>query len=887
MEPDRWQQVERIYHAAMQSSNDARGDLLDRECAGDLDLRVEIESLLDFGMRTANFFEKPAIEMVAEELARELSGLKDSSSDRLIGTQIGSYRILEKLGAGGMGEVFRARRADDQYEKHVAIKFVRQELNTGSMNARFLRERQILAEFEHENIARLLDGGTTGDGQPYLVMELVEGKPIDDYCDEAKLGIVARIELFRSACSAVQYAHRHLVVHRDIKPNNILVTADGVPKLLDFGIASFLSPETSSPVANPAETGLRILTPQYASPEQLRGETITTATDIYSLGVVLYKLFSGHLPYRLDGSSAFELTRAICETEPGKPSSSTGSAVKAVLPGNVTLTATPEWVAGCRNTTPDKLRRLLSGDLDQIVLKTLRKEPERRYASALDLSEDLRAYSQGLPVSAQRETFAYVAGKFVCRHKFSIAAAAVFLLVGIGGVAAVLREAHIANVQQARAEQRFNDVHALANSLVFDVYDSIRDLPGATAARKLLVDRALKYLDSLSREAGGDANLQRDLAAAYERVGDVQGNPRLANLGDTAGAVDSYKKALEMRQALAATEHDPLDNAELARTYVTLGFLYQVTNNFSNEIEDFQRAYSISERLADRNNKDPKLQEDLAAVCFALGDAFADIGDLTHSVEYYGKSISIRKANTGGSPQFQTYEKSRLAGSYGYMSGVVYLQGDLDQALALQTRAHDILSDLVTIDPNNVTIHEYLLQAEYWVGYYLAKKGIPVRALADFRMALAGYQELTADDPKDSLAKRYLALCYTSQAIALGATGNAAEGIQSGRKGVEISEMLFTKDPSDSFYKLTDVANARAALAETYSRRAVEPRLPNNVKIASWQYARDWYQKSLTAWSAAKQKGHLSRFDAAEPERIAKEIARCDAAVSHYARYHK
>src|SRR5271154_432272 len=293
MKPERWQELERIYHGAMQCEESQRHAYLERACATDQTLRVEVESLLKYGKRPAGFFEKPALEIVARTLAQDLRAQDCNQNNEMIGAQIARYCLVEKLGAGGMGDVNRAVRADEQYEKQVAIKLGRQGLDKESVFARFRQERQILAGLEHENIARLLDGGTTDAGDPYFVMELVEGQPIDEYCDGRKLGVAARLNLFQQVCSAVQYAHQRLVVHRDIKPSNILVTTDGVPKLLDFGIATILSPETDSPEADPTVTAQRMMTPQFASPEQLRSEVITTATDVYSLGVVLYKLLTG------------------------------------------------------------------------------------------------------------------------------------------------------------------------------------------------------------------------------------------------------------------------------------------------------------------------------------------------------------------------------------------------------------------------------------------------------------------------------------------------------------------------------------------------------------------------------------------------------------------
>ena len=328
MEPERWQDVERIYHAALQCEESERVSFLERTCAADPVLRAEVESLLKYAQRPAKFFETPALDVVARKLADDLHAQDAVHSAGMIDARIAQYRIVGKLGAGGMGDVYRAVRADDLYEKQVAIKLVREGLDTDFVYARFRQERQILASLEHENIARLIDGGTADEGHPYFVMELVEGQPIDAYCDERKLGIGARLDLFRTVCSAVQYAHQRLVVHRDIKPSNIQVTADGVPKLLDFGIATILSAHPDSPEAAPTVTATaqHIMTPQFASPEQFRGEVITTAADVYSLGVVLYKLVTGRLPYRLENDSPYDLAHAVCEGEPEKPSIAVGRA---------------------------------------------------------------------------------------------------------------------------------------------------------------------------------------------------------------------------------------------------------------------------------------------------------------------------------------------------------------------------------------------------------------------------------------------------------------------------------------------------------------------------------------------------------------------------------
>jgi serine/threonine protein kinase len=886
MEPDRWQRVERIYHAAMECEPSQRSLLLEQVCAQDQSLRQEVESLLQYGQNSAEFFEKPAIEVMAQVLAEDLRGLENRISTRMIGARIAQYRIVDKLGHGGMGDVYRAVRADDQFEKQVAIKLVRQGLDTESVEARFRRERQILAGFDHENIARLLDGGTTEEGHPYFVMELVEGKPIDEYCDENGLGTAQRIDLFRSVCSAVQYAHQRLVVHRDIKPNNILVTADGIPKLLDFGIATILNPETFSPESERTETALRIMTPQFASPEQLQGQVITTATDVYSLGVVLYRLLAGQMPYRIDSGSPYELAQAICETPPDKPSSAVYRAVpvgsgQTYSHSQETSQRAEEPIVNILGITPEKLRRTLSGDLDQIILKALRKEPERRYASARDFAEDLRSYLRGLPVSARGGNFTYRAGKFVQRNRYSLAATAVFVLLGLAGVAVIVREAQVARMQQARAERRFNDVRSLANSLLFEIHDSIRDLPGSTAARKLLVDRARHYLDSLSQESAGAPGLQHELATAYERVGDVQGNPYYANLGDTAGAIVSYRKALQIRLALAENGRGSYaDSAALATSYMNLGLSLEAAGDFADSIDALQHAYPIAQQLAAEQPRNPQAQESLAGACFLLANVMADTGNIAGSLEYYRRSASIREAIAGGSPEFEKQVQTRLAGVYGYMAGDYNLQGDLDAAIALQDKARDILDRLVKAAPQSARLQQFLLESEYWTAYYMAQRGLAQSALPHYKTALAGYSKLTRADAHDVLALRYLGKCYAGIGAVQAALGKPVQGIKTAGKAIEIFDSLAAADHGDNFFKPVDLAYARSTLADAYRQLALTPGISRAAALADWQEARSWYRQSLDTWLSLKRKAQLGQFDSAQPDKIARRIADCDVEVA-------
>ena len=523
MTPENWKKVKSIVELAVDLAPDRRAAFLDERCAEDVTLRTEVESLLAADNTNAQLLEG--------NFSTAVFG--SDGPDALIGKQIGHYKITAEIGAGGMGSVYLAQRADGAFEQKAAIKLIKRGMDSDAIQKRFINERQILASLEHPNIAHLIDGGTTSDALPFFVMEYIEGETILDYATKKDLDLEARLELFRKVCSAVSYAHQNLVIHRDLKPSNILVTNDGTPKLLDFGIAKLLKSDTS----NEQSTKNIIFTPEYASPEQVRSEKLTTATDIYSLGVILYELLTGNRPYDTNDKSLGDILRSICETEPERPSSV------------VSRPRSGQHGTGQNNkqTDPRSKKQALLGDLDNIILKALRKEPERRYSSVEQFSEDIRLHLAGLPVMAITDTWGYRATKFVGRNKVPTVAAAVFLVTILGGSSATLYQARIAQRERLRAEQRFNDVRTLANSFLFEFHDAIQPLSGSTPARKLVVSRALEYLDKLAVEATDDVALQRELGTAYERIGKIQGNSYFPNLGETDGAMTSYHRSLEIR----------------------------------------------------------------------------------------------------------------------------------------------------------------------------------------------------------------------------------------------------------------------------------------------------------------------------------------------------
>ena len=420
MTPEQWEKVKEVVEAGLERDGDARSRFVDEACAGDPSLRAEIWELIASSEQAGSFMAGSLFDAATPLAAED----RDASLD---GQRLGAYRIVRELGYGGMGTVYLAARDDEAYRKDVAVKLIKRGMDTEAIVRAFRTERQILATLDHPNIARLLDGGTTDDGRPYFVMDYIEGLPFDVYCDVHTVPILERLKLFRIVCSAVHYAHQRGVIHRDLKPGNILVTAGGVPKLLDFGIAKVLNPELSS-LTTGSTTTVRPLTPAYASPEQARGEAITPVSDVYSLGVLLYELLTGHRPYRLQGQTPHEVERVICEEEPQRPSTAV-SRIEEPCDGFTAIT--PASVATARGDQADTLRHTLTGDLDTIVLMALRKEPGQRYASVDLLSDDLRRHLEGLPILARKPSVLYRTTKLVGRNRATAVTAAIGLIVSL------------------------------------------------------------------------------------------------------------------------------------------------------------------------------------------------------------------------------------------------------------------------------------------------------------------------------------------------------------------------------------------------------------------------------------------------------------------------
>ncbi|MGN6182461.1 MAG: protein kinase domain-containing protein [Thermoanaerobaculia bacterium] len=507
--------VQELFLRVADLPREERVAVLDSACANDPALRDEVESLLEHDARDSTF--------ISDVVGAGTAAITTAMEERWIGRRVGAWRITGVLGRGGMGAVFAAERDDGAFHQRAALKLIRAHLDTDHIRRRFVEERQILAHLNHPHIARLLDGGESADGVPFLVMEAVEGIPITEYCDRKNASLAERLRLFTTVCHAVHFAHTQLVVHRDLKPSNILVDGEGNVKLLDFGIAKLLGPGASTLLTRDGELAL---TPDYASPEQVRGEPVATSTDIYSLGAVLFELLTGATAHAFSSYTLPEYIRVICETDTPLPS------VKA----------------------PARLARTLRGDLDNIVMTAMRKDPSRRYASVEQFAEDIERFLSGRPVLARGDAWSYRASKFIRRNRAAVAAAMLVALSLIAGIVGTVWQAR-------RAERRFEQVRGLANTFLFEFHDEIRDLPGATRARELVVRTALQYLDNLSQDARNDAALQMELAAAYEKVGDVLGNPRNSNLGRTDEALASYAKSLALRETASGSSVDTATEA--------------------------------------------------------------------------------------------------------------------------------------------------------------------------------------------------------------------------------------------------------------------------------------------------------------------------------------
>jgi eukaryotic-like serine/threonine-protein kinase len=773
MDPALWQQVKTLFDLALQHEPGRRTEFVGEVCADNPILRDELLSLLASFDRSHSFIEPPSIDRPA---------VTDSADiPPFAGRRVGPYELLRVIAEGGMGTVYLAARADDQYQKRVAIKVIRAAVDRQEVVRRFRHERQMLAALSHPNIVTLLDGGTTEDGLPFLVMDYVEGLPVDEYCRARRLSIPERLRIFLGICGAVQHAHQNLVVHRDLKPSNVLVTVDGTPKLLDFGIAKLLRPEFSPEPIAVTRTTERPMTLEYASPEQIKGDPITTATDVYALGVVLYQMLTGASPYAVETGSPFELERAICEKQPDKPSA-----------------------AISRSDPHDRTGRELAGDLDTIVLTTLHKEPRHRYVSVERLAEDIRRHLEDRPVLARGLTLRYRARKFVRRHTAAVLAGGLAVVALVGGVAATTRQTFVARAARARAERRFDDVRTLAQSM-FTIHDAIQNLNGATPARRLIVSTAVEYLDRLSQEAADDASLQTELADGYLKVGDVQGYPYGANLGDLDGAFASYRKAAAIAQtAVRSRSDDVAARWVLARSQERLGAALMQRGDAMEAEKDFRRALAIYEPLSAASRGNLQLRQDLARCYDSLGDALGSPAFLSQrntvaALEIYRRALAIDEEIGAADPSNRRarrgvgVESVKIADMLGESFDTV---GALERYGAALT----IFNQLADGDPSNADLRRTTEVIHGRIAENLAEIDDVDGALASSGQELAIAEALWQRDPRNALAEHDVAIALKRIGDLHARQGRTREALDDYERLLPIIERL-TADPANGQWR--------------------------------------------------------------------------------------
>ncbi len=883
---ERWQKVRNVLDPALEMEPSERQAFIEKACEGDPELRKDVHSYAA-AFENADVFPEPP------DIPEDDPEIVD-----LCGIRLGAYRLMRIIGRGGMGDVYWGERVDGRFNKRVAVKVLRQGASSTLFGHKFEAERRILARLDHPNIVRLIDGGKTKDGSPYLVMDYIEGLFIDQYCNRQELGVRERLALFCKVCEAVDYAHHFLVVHRDIKPGNVMVTDGGEPKLLDFGVARLLSPEIFDQKIDPAFTSPPALTPSYASPEQIMGEDVTVATDVYSLGVLLYELLVGHTPYGRNGAPVHEILASVCNDEPELPS----QVVKRVR--------------GIRDA------RKLCGDLDNIVIKALEREPRRRYASVEQFAADIRAYLEGRPIAACSPTPWYIAHKFLLRNKLGVTAGLLLALSLTGGVVATTWQARV-------AQNRFEQVRKLSNALVFKLEPALENVGGTTSARKMLVNEALVYLAALVKDGGSDQSLQKEIAATYERLGDIQGNPTYPNLGDIQGALTSYQNALLIRRQLAAAKlSDWHLRDELATCLKGFGRILELTGRDREVLQAYREALAIWKNLSVTNPMATDIIYKLVSLHSGVGRILMNKGDFFGADSHFRLELSLANQLI----QFEPNNRTVILNLWSAHSNLGLLateRGDAALALAHHTEGLEAIKKLVAQEPENVDFQRYLAIVHQDIGDCLGNPKFV--NLGDWQGALFHYSKtlqinskLVKGDPDDIEAQRNLGIVqerFGEILIKQGHINDALSHVTEAfvirlklasidKKNLNLrfdlaysyhtigSTLLLKGDTTGALYNLErsvvlykgamDI-ESRRELVETFLKLGeVHERLATNFRNANatrhWQQAADYYRRALALLSG-QQGGSLKANTPLHLSQIASEgIARCATTLRSFAR---
>ena len=924
MTPERWQKVKDIFNEVVELKDDERERFLNEAINGDDEMRREVEKLLASDENSKTIYNNFSV--IPPEAAKDF---------------IGNYKILEKIGEGGMGAVYLAERAD--LKQKVALKVIRHGADSDVILRRFRREQEILAALEHPNIARLLDVGISPDNVPFLAMEYVEGEDLTAFSERRNLSVVEKLNLFRKVCEAVAYAHSRLVVHRDLKPSNIIVNAKGEPKLLDFGISKLIS--ETEPEEKGTVTSFGMLTPNYASPEQFRSETVSTSTDVYSLGVILYELLTGVLPYRITDKRPDEIARAVIEIYPQKPSEAVVSQRLSVIDyqsliGNSAGKDERRTNENQSKTNPkSKVQnlKLLRGDLDNILLKSLRKEPIRRYSSVEQFSEDLRRHLAGLPVAARPDTFSYRAEKFIKRNAVSVTFAALVFLLLIGGIGGISWQYVRAERERKRAESRFNDVRELANNVVFKYHDAIKDLPGATGVREMLVKDAIAYLDRLASDTNDDPTLEHELAQAYFKIGNVQGEAFEANLGDSPGAVISYRKSSSLLEKLVRTQpFNAIFYTDLQKSNFKLVALQSRRQEWSEANSVSQRNLGISLQLLERDPNNAEYQFGLAVNYFNHGDAVEFAEGYEGQIKMFRQAIVIIEELRRADPSNEGYRRRLIAALQRIGTRLEYwcdalreqnappaeVQAKLEEAVKLHRRSVVLSEELLRDYPNNEIYRRYVAATTNNVCSALARIGNGRESLENGVRAMKLFGEIAAADQKNNEARHDLGEVYLYLGMGYEAANDAVKGLENYRRAVELFESLTVGDPTNSQFpsqvnllhnKIGDLllkgnrtaeaideyrrglefaqrfaANGNAAvnavlqsnsnirLGKVYIYLATNSGAPTADRAANLDAARGFYEKASASLLALQQSNSLNKIYFYKLDLLAAELRRCE-----------
>jgi len=928
MNAETWEQLKSLFHSALEVEESQRAAFLDQACEGNAELRSRVERLLVSHEEAGSFLVSPAL------LGSGINLLADGDNDQRavhektrVGQRIGPYEIVREIGHGGMGTVFLAARADESFDKQVALKLIKRGMDSDSIIKRFLMERQILANLDHSNIARLIDGGTTEDGLPYFVMEYIEGKTITRYCDEHKLNTLARLKLFGQVCEAVQFAHQNLIVHRDLKPSNINVTADGTPKLLDFGIAKLLNPERSFETHEATATMMRLLTPEYASPEQLRGLPITTASDVYSLGVILYELLSGHRPYNFESHLPEEMVRLITASQPIKPSVVITRIEAARHTDDADqISLTPEAIGSTRDGNVEKLRRRLTGDLDNILLKALRKEPARRYVSVQGFSEDIRRHLEGLPVTASPDTFSYRAAKFVQRNRGAVLAAACMIITLFSATAITSWQAVVAHRQRARAERRFGEIRKLSNSLIAEVQSSLVNIPGTAPTQRLLAQKSLDYLDSLAQDDDKNVGVLGELASAYLSVGHLQ----VWTLQDNAGALRSYQKAVAIqRTRILLAPNDPTmktdlvfglfklsealeglgrqeelfqtcdEQIELLKTLLVtdpaneehiwgLGGSYErrgdLLRTFKRSEEakaDFRSALvSVKQEINLRREtaRDPQARVNLSFAYIQQGSAFTDLGEWENAVESYKIAGQIAEAVYRENPGL-TQALRNVSSSHNHRGDALDKLGDYRGALENYRYSLKVVTEARARNPNSSEMRYAEAKYTVKVGFALHKVGEVSDSFTLVRKGLGLSREYIAEDRSQSATVLYGVELFQQSADFFAGAGQREEAIAVYQEALQILERLAAETTPDSGVRNL-IASYDTAVGDIYASFDIETKTIKATSQAALLKARNRYQQSLDTLRNIQNRGVFFSDLASRLEEVSQKLSACDLALA-------